>query len=92
METGWSAAFLTGWLLERRYVGFSTEVPMLTRMTRMAHGLLGYYVVSLILVPLIKDGIAGTPGIITACFLQMFYISFIFPWCVTKLEKKIVVM
>ncbi len=89
---GWAAAFLTGWLLERRYVGFSTEVPMLTRMIRMAYGLLSYYIVSLILVPLIKNGIAGTPGTVISCFLQMFYISFIFPWCINTFEKKIIVM
>ena len=86
---GWCAAFLAGWVLERRYIGFSTEVDALTRVTRLVIGLLGYYVVSLILVPMIKGWIPGAAGTITSCFFQMFYISFIFPWCMKKLEKPV---
>ncbi|WP_303959741.1 hypothetical protein [[Clostridium] aminophilum] len=33
----------------KRYLGFSTDIPMMTRMTRLTAGLLGYYAVSLIL-------------------------------------------
>ena len=86
---GWCAAFLAGWVLERRYIGFSTEVDALTRVTRLVIGLLGYYVVSLILVPMIKGWIPGAAGTITSCFFQMSYISFIFPWCMKKLEKPV---
>lgn len=83
---GWCIGFLIGWLLEKRYVGFSTDVPMMTRITRLTTGLLGYYAVSLILLPLIKRWIPGTGGTILSCVLQMFYVSFIFPWCVKHLE------
>lgn len=48
--------FLTSWVSERRFVGFSTDVPMTTRVSRAAEGLLSYYIVSLIFVPLIKTG------------------------------------
>ena len=78
---GWCSAFLAGWILERRFVGFSTDIPMITRMTRLVTGLLGYYAVSLILVPLVKGWIPGPAGIIFSCFIQMFYVSFLFPWC-----------
>ena len=44
---GWCSAFLIGWVLERRFVGFSTDVPVITRVSRTAEGLLGYYIVSL---------------------------------------------
>ncbi len=30
---GWGIGFLAGWVLERRYIKFSTDVPMMTRMT-----------------------------------------------------------
>lgn len=83
---GWCIGFLLGWVLERRLINFSTEVPMMTRMTRLTTGLLGHYAVSLILVPLLKSGIPGAGGTITSCFLQMFYVSFLFPWCVKHLE------
>ena len=55
-------AFLTSWVSERRFVGFSTDVPMTTRVSRAAEGLLSYYIVSLIFVPLIKTGFRVPPG------------------------------
>ena len=85
---GWCSAFLVGWILERRFVSFSTDIPMVKRMSRLTVGLLFYYMVSLILLPLIKDWIPGAPGTITSCFIQMFYVSFVFPWCIRILEKK----
>jgi undecaprenyl-diphosphatase len=84
---GWAIGFLIGWILERRYIRFSTDVHMTTRITRLSAGLLGYYAVSLILIPLLKDWIPGPGGTITTCFIQMFYVSFIFPWCMTRLER-----
>lgn len=84
---GWVIAFLTGWILERRFVGFSTEVPLAQKLTRCAAGILGFYAVTTILVPLIKDWLAGPSGIMISSFLQMLYISFIFPWFVKRFEK-----
>ena len=84
---GWSVAFLTGWLLERRFVRFSTDITMMRRMMRLTFGLLSYYVVSLIFVPAVKDWISGAPGTFVSCYLQMFYVSFIFPWLLKHFEK-----
>ena len=84
---GWSVAFLTGWILERRFVQFSTDISMMRRITRLTFGLLSYYVVSLIVVPLMKDWISGVPGTFISCYLQMLYVSFIFPWAVKRFEK-----
>ena len=83
---GWSLGFLSGWVLERRRIHFSTDVPMKTRMTRLVTGLLGHYAVSLILVPLLKSWIPGAAGTIVSCFLQMFYVVFLFPWCIKHFE------
>ena len=83
---GWSIGFLAGWVLERRFVGFSTDVPMVTRVTRFVTGLIGFYAVSLILTSLIKSWIPGAAGTILSCFLQMFYVSFLFPWCIKHLK------
>ena len=79
---GWAIGYLAGWVLERRFIGFSTDVPMGTRVTRFAAGLLGFYAVSLVLGPLVKGWIPGPAGTISSCFLQMFYVSFLFPWCI----------
>jgi hypothetical protein len=86
---GWCAAFLIGWVLERRFVGFTTtDIPMVQRVSRTAVGLLSYYAVSLILVPLVKGWIGGPAGTMISCFIQMFYISFGFPWlCRHVLER-----
>ena len=86
---GWCAAFLIGWVLERRFVGFTTTgIPMVQRVSRAAVGLLSYYAVSLILVPLVKGWIGGPAGTMISCFIQMFYIAFGFPWlCRHVLER-----
>ena len=57
------------------------------RIGRLAVGLLSYYAVSLILVPVLKNGISGAAGIIISCFFQVFYITFIFPWLLKCFEK-----
>ena len=51
---GYCAGFLVGWVLERRLVGFSTEVALSAKISRALIGLLGYYAVSLILAGLVK--------------------------------------
>ena len=83
---GWCIGFLTGWVLERRFVRFSTDIPMRARVTRFAAGLLSYYAVSLILIPLLKNWIPGAGGTIISCYVQMFYVSFLFPWCIKHFE------
>lgn len=42
---------------------------------------------SLIFVPAVKDLISGAPGTFVSCYLQMFYVSFIFPWMIKHFEK-----
>ena len=81
------AKFLTGWILERRFVQFSTDISMVKRFTRLAVGLLSYYAVSLIFVPAVKNWISGAPGTFVSCYLQMLYVAFIFPWILKRFEK-----
>ncbi|MCR4620904.1 MAG: phosphatase PAP2 family protein [Clostridiales bacterium] len=84
---GWCCAFLTGWVLERRFVRFSTDVSRLKKLTRLVTGVLSYYAVSLVLVPLLKGWVPGAAGIVVSCFFQMFYVTFLFPLCVKHFEK-----
>ena len=84
---GYCVAFLTGWILERRFVGFSTEVPVQQKLMRAVIGLLGYYAVSLILAPLLKTWISGPAGTFISCFIQMFYVAFLFPLCAKYMER-----
>lgn len=84
---GWCVAFLIGWFLERRFVRFSTDVSKKRKLTRAAAGMLSNYAVSLIIVPLIKGAVGGFAGTAISCFIQMFYVSFIFPWLLSRLER-----
>lgn len=85
---GWAAAFLPGWPLERRFAGFSTEVPVAKKLARCAAGLVGFYAVSLVIVPAIKTWLPGPAGTIVSCYIQMLYITFLFPWCMKRFEKQ----
>ncbi len=85
---GWCAAFLVGWVLQRRYAPFTTDLPMARRFARGLTGLIGLYVVTLVLVPLVKDLVGGPAGTMTSCFLQMFYVAFLFPWCVSLRARR----
>lgn len=84
---GWCSGILLGWILERRFVGFSTDVPMIRRVIRLVTGLLSYYAVSLILCSQIKNWIPGPAGYILSSFVQMFYIAFLYPLCLKYFEK-----
>ena len=64
-----------------------TDIPMMKRGTRLTFGLLSYYAVSLILVPQLKDLISGAPGTFVSCYVQMFYVSFLYPWLIKRFEK-----
>ena len=85
---GYSVAFLTGWILERRFVRFSTDVPVQQKLARAVIGLLGYYAVRLLLGPLVRTWIPGSAGTVLSCFLQMFYVAFLFPWCAKRMERR----
>lgn len=85
---GWLSGFLSGWILEKRFVKFTDDVTMQQRVLRIAGGLFGYYIVSLIINSLIKNVIAGSAGTVITCFLQMFYIVFLFPLIFMLLDRK----
>lgn len=86
---GYCAAFMTGWLLERRFVRFSTDVPLAQKLARTVIGLFGYYIVSLILASLVKSWIPGPAGTTISCFLQMFYVVFLVPVCAKRFERRV---
>ncbi len=85
---GWVSAFLSGWILEKRLIGFSTEVPGVVKATRIVGGLLGYCVLFQILMPLIRRCLTGPAATILLCFIQMFFIVFVFPLIFNFFEKR----
>ena len=83
---GWCIGFFTGWVLERRYVCFSTDKPLITRITRLVTGLLSYYAVTLILKAMLNYCFSGVTATILTTFIQTFYVSFVFPWFIKRCE------
>lgn len=85
---GYSSAFAVGWVLERRFVKFSTDLPMKQRGFRCAAGLFGYFVFTYIICPPVKSALAGAAGNFVSCFIQMFYVVYIFPAFMAWTERK----
>lgn len=80
-------AFLTGWVSERRFVGFSTDGPYdhqskqgCRRTAELLHRKPD-------LCSPDKNGIPGSGGTDISCFVQLLYVTFIFPWCLKYLER-----
>ena len=90
---GYCIAFLIGWVLECRFVKFSTDIPIVQRIARIVIGILGYYIINLIISPLIKECISGSVGTLITSFLQVFYVTFLFPlsWKIVHCKEKVIV-
>ena len=84
---GYSIAFFVGWLLERRVIGFSTEISVSQKLTRAAIGVVGFYVFTTIVIPLIKGTVPGAAGAFLQGFIQVFYIAFLFPCCFKAFDR-----
>ena len=87
-SVGYNLGFFIGWVLERRFVRFSSDGSVTDRIFRMVGGVLGYYVVNLVICSLLKNIVTGVPGTILTQFLPMFYIVFLYPWIVSIVQKK----
>lgn len=85
---GWCIGFFAGWVLERRYVRFSTDISIMGRVTRLVTGLLSYYAVTMILKAIFNSCLPTVSATILTTFTQTFYVTFVFPWCIKRGEGK----
>ena len=85
---GWASGFFAGWVLERRIVKFADDISLQLRVLRTTVGLFCYYIVTLIINPLIKSVTPAESGTVIRCFIQMFCIIFLFPLLFVLIEKK----
>jgi hypothetical protein len=53
-------------------------------------GLLSYYAVPLILKEILNNCLAGVAATILITFIQTFYVTFVFPWCIKRWEVQAV--
>ena len=86
--TGWCLAVIISRFLEHRYVGFSTDVSLKCKIERLVPGLLGFYILNLIIVPYIKSLADSAAITILTAFLLIFYLMFVVPYIFSKVEKK----
>jgi len=85
---GWNVAFFIGWIIEKRYVNFEVKGTLSERGLRLILGLIGFYLVSLLIVPLITKGMGSWSGCFVKGFLQMIYIVLIYPLIIKMMERK----
>lgn len=85
---GWNLAFFIGWVVERRFVGLSSDGTIEQRCFRLIGGLLGYYIVGLIICPMVKFGIRGGIGTLSSCFLEMIYIVLVLPCIIKAVQRR----
>ena len=86
---GWCIGVFAGWVLERRYIGFSTDIHIINRMTRIVTGLFSYYTVTLILKEILNKNFSTVVATILITFVQTFYVTFVFPWCIKRWNNRI---
>ena len=83
---GYTAGFSIGWILERRFVRFSTDVDMKVRFGRLVSGFIGFYIINLILNAVISALLPKPVATTLNCALIMFYIVFLWPLLFSKIE------
>ena len=84
---GYATGFAIGWILERRFVRFTTDTDLKTMLVRFVGGFLGFYVVNLILSACISALLPKPAATTVNCALVMFYIVFLWPLLFSKIEK-----
>lgn len=85
---GWNFGFFIGFILERRFVRFSTDCDMQTRLLRLIAGIVIFYLANYTLCPMVKTAIGGNFGTLASCAIQMLFITLIIPAGFKMLEKK----
>ena len=77
-----------GWYLERRFVRFSTDVPVLTKVTRCGVGALVLLLYELTFMPAVTDAVsAGWIGFVLT-FGELIVLMVLYPLCFSRLETR----
>ena len=77
-----------GWYLERRYVRFSTDVPVLTKVTRCGVGVLVLLLYGLAFMPAVTGAVStGWVGFILT-FGELMLLMVVYPLCFSWLEAR----
>ena len=77
-----------GWYLERRYVRFSTDVPVLTKVTRCGVGALVLLVYELTFMPAVTGAVSGGWIGFVLTFGELMVLMVVYPLCFSRLEGR----
>lgn len=86
-NAGASFGFMTGWLLERRFVGFCIEADRNTRMTRLAVGEILLLALLTVCPSVLGQFMPARYASFFANFISVFFITCIYPFCFSWLES-----
>lgn len=88
---GWTMAFFIGFVIERRFIKFTSAGTTMERLERLVFCLFFYYVYYKIMYPLIRNSFGDDSkglGSAVVCFIEMFYIMVIAPMIIKFLQRK----
>ena len=77
-----------GWYLERRYVRFSTDVPVLTKVTRCGVGALVILLYELTVMPAVTGAVSGGWIGFVLTFGELMILMVVYPLCFSRLEAR----
>lgn len=83
---GMTIGVILGWVLERRYVDFSTDIRLKTRILRVILGIAVIVGINYLTKPL-SEILGIRIGSFLNTFLVVFFVSFLWPFIFTKIEK-----
>lgn len=78
-DSGFCLGILISWVIERRFINFSSEGPIDRRFLRIGGAYVGYLVLMKMLYPLIKSGLTPQIGNFLAFFMFPIYVVLIVP-------------
>ena len=82
---GFSMAVLISWFIDRRWLKYEASGAPLHRAACFAFGILGYFVVVYVIIPLLPGNMVGA---ILDRFIKLTYIMLVVPFCIKLSERK----
>lgn len=81
---GFSMAVLISWFVDRRWLKYNPDGSIIERVTCYVAGIIGYFVVVYVVVPILPSNIAGY---ILDRFIRLIYVMLIVPLIISKSRK-----
>lgn len=86
-NTGFTVGVLLSWVIERRFIKFSTDVGIDSKFARILGGFIGFELIMYVIAPAMKPHMAKIYSKFLTNFLLSIYIVVIVPLCIKIVEK-----